>query len=77
MTGLGRDVAMQETVYLLFESIRKMGFNPAEIKKVLIAHGHIDHCGAARLIQEYSGRYFDIVSSGTLSSRVCRSDPFK
>lgn len=49
------DVAMQETAYLLFESIRKLGFDPAKIKKVLITHGHIDHCGAARLVQEYSG----------------------
>ncbi len=49
------DVAMQETAYLLFESIRKLGFDPMEIKKVLISHGHIDHCGAARLVQEYSG----------------------
>lgn len=49
------DVAMQETAYLLFESIRKVGFDPADIKKVLITHGHIDHCGAARLVQEYSG----------------------
>lgn len=49
------DVAMQETAYLLFESIRKLGFDPANIKKVLITHGHIDHCGAARLVQEYSG----------------------
>lgn len=49
------DVTMQETAYLLFESIRKLGFHPAEIKKVLITHGHIDHCGAAKLVQEYSG----------------------
>lgn len=48
------DVAMQETAYLLFESIRKLGFDPAAIKTVLISHGHIDHCGAARLVQEYS-----------------------
>lgn len=49
------DVAMQETAYLLFESIRKLGFDPSDIKKVLISHGHVDHCGAARLVQEYSG----------------------
>lgn len=49
------DVAMQETAYLLFESIRKAGFDPENIRKVMISHGHIDHCGAARLVQEYSG----------------------
>lgn len=49
------DVAMQSMVYLLFESIRKVGFDPADIKTVLISHGHGDHCGAARRVQEYSG----------------------
>jgi len=49
------DVAMQETAYLLFESIRKIGFDPADIKRVMISHGHVDHCGAARLVQGYSG----------------------
>jgi len=48
------DVGMQETAYLLFESIRKIGFSPEDIKTILISHGHIDHCGAARLVQEYS-----------------------
>lgn len=48
------DAALQETDYLLFESIRKVGYDPAKIKKLLISHGHIDHCGAARAIQEYS-----------------------
>ena len=49
------DAALQETDYLLFESIRKLGFSPKDIKKLLITHGHIDHCGAARAVQEYSG----------------------
>ena len=49
------DVALQETAYLLFESIRKVGFDPKNIKKVLISHGHVDHCGAARKVQEYTG----------------------
>lgn len=65
------DVTMQETAYLLFESIRKLGFNPAKIKKVLISHGHIDHCGAARLVQEYSGCdiYFPIGDTFFLTER--------
>ena len=49
------DATLQETAYLLIESIRKLGFDPQKIKKLLISHGHIDHCGAARLIQEYTG----------------------
>lgn len=49
------DCAMQETAYLLLESVRKLGFDPKQIKTLFISHGHIDHCGAARLLQEYTG----------------------
>lgn len=49
------DTALKETAYLLFDSIRKMGFDPKNIKMVLISHGHVDHCGALRLVKEYSG----------------------
>ena len=40
---------------LLFESIRKVGFDPKNIKTVFITHGHVDHCGGVRILQEYSG----------------------
>lgn len=49
------DCAMQETAYLLLESIRKAGFDPKQVRTLFITHGHIDHCGAARLLQEYTG----------------------
>lgn len=49
------DCAFQETAYLLFDSIRALGFDPANIRRLFLSHGHVDHCGAARLVQEYSG----------------------
>ncbi|HBC27879.1 MAG TPA: MBL fold metallo-hydrolase [Ruminococcaceae bacterium] len=48
------DCAFQETAYLLFDSIRALGFDPNRIRRLFISHGHVDHCGAARLLQEYS-----------------------
>lgn len=49
------DQAIAETIYLVFENIRKLGFDPSDIKRLLISHGHFDHCGGTRLIQEYTG----------------------
>lgn len=49
------DAAMQEIMYLVTESIRRLGFDPLNIKKILLSHAHLDHCGGARAIAEYSG----------------------
>jgi len=48
------DCAFLESAYLLFDGIRSLGFNPRDIKKLFLTHGHFDHCGAARIIQEHS-----------------------
>lgn len=49
------DSTMHHQVYLVFESIRKLGLDPADIKLMLCTHGHYDHIGAVRPIVEYSG----------------------
>ena len=49
------DATMQPQVYLLFESIRQLGFDPRDIRLLLISHGHYDHCGGARAVQEMTG----------------------
>lgn len=57
-TGSGAvliDTAFAETTYLLTESIRSVGVDPAEITLILHAHGHVDHSGATRRIQGLSG----------------------
>jgi metallo-beta-lactamase class B len=35
--------------------LRKLGFDPADIEYVLISHGHLDHAGGAKLLQERFG----------------------
>lgn len=39
----------------LLDNIRKVGFDPKDIKYVLITHGHYDHVGAVARIQETYG----------------------
>ena len=37
------------------EGLRKLGLNPADIKYVVISHGHLDHAGGAKYLQEKYG----------------------
>jgi metallo-beta-lactamase class B len=48
------DTTMQPQVYLVFESIRKLGFDPREIKIILLSHAHYDHCGGGCPLIKYN-----------------------
>jgi len=37
------------------EGLRKLGLNPADIRYVIISHGHLDHAGGAKFLQEKYG----------------------
>jgi len=49
------DTAFAETTYLLTESIRSVGFDPADIDIITHSHGHVDHCGGTRRMAELTG----------------------
>jgi metallo-beta-lactamase class B len=49
------DTTMQPQIYLVLESIRKLGFNPADLKLILISHMHYDHIGGVRPLVEATG----------------------
>ncbi len=49
------DTTFPQTVYLLLESIWRLGFNPADIHTILHTHGHYDHFGGTRAIVELTG----------------------
>ena len=49
------DSGIQGQMWLIFESIRKLGYNPeTDIKLVLLSHAHADHCSGMALLQHYS-----------------------
>jgi metallo-beta-lactamase class B len=49
------DTAFPQTVYLLLESIRRLGFNPADLELILHCHAHYDHFGGTRALVELTG----------------------
>jgi len=49
------DTAFAETTYLLTESIRSVGVDPASIDLIAHTHGHVDHCGGTRRMKELTG----------------------
>ena len=49
------DVPFQESLYLLTESIRQLGFDPRDIRMILLSHSHIDHCGGLKALAAYTG----------------------
>lgn len=40
---------------ILLPGMRKLGLDPKDIKLVIVTHGHFDHFGAAKLLQERYG----------------------
>ena len=49
------DSAQEPFVDHVLDNIRKAGFDPRNIKYILITHGHLDHFGGAARIQKVSG----------------------
>jgi len=49
------DTAFPQTVYLLLESVRKLGFQPKDIRFILNIHGHYDHFGGTRALKDLTG----------------------
>ncbi len=48
------DCGMPYQLYTIFEGIRKLGYDPRDIRKILVSHGHFDHVGAAKAVIEYT-----------------------
>lgn len=49
------DSSQEPYVDHILDNIRRLGFDPKDIKYILITHGHLDHFGGAARIKELSG----------------------
>ena len=49
------DPGYQQSLYLVLDNIRRLGFDPRDIKKIIHSHGHYDHLGATRAMVEMTG----------------------
>ena len=49
------DAGYAETLFLVLDGMEKLGFDPKNIRYLLLTHGHIDHFGAARALRELTG----------------------
>ena len=49
------DATADETAPLVLDNIRKAGFNPRDIKYLIITHAHLDHFGGAERIRLATG----------------------
>lgn len=51
------DSTLPTTADLVLANIRKLGFNPQDLKYILISHSHPDHFGGAGRIKEITGAH--------------------
>ena len=51
------DTAQEPFVDLIEANIRKVGVNPRDIKYIVVNHGHVDHFGGAKRLQEFTGAH--------------------
>ena len=49
------DTGYEATLYLLIDRMWSLGYNPRDVKKILLSHYHGDHSQGARLLYELTG----------------------
>src|SRR5262249_16240150 len=49
------DTAQEPFVDMIEANIKKIGVDPHAIKYIIINHGHVDHFGGAKRLQEFTG----------------------
>ena len=62
------------TKHLLMESIFRLGFDPADVRWILLTHAHSDHYGAAN---EFRNLYGTKVALSAVDAKSMRKRPFR
>ena len=65
------DTAIPESLYLLVDSIYRLGFKLTDIKKILLSHAHFDHCGAAGAMKKLTGAELYMSKEDTEFYKAC------
>jgi metallo-beta-lactamase class B len=64
------DGGLPQSAVLIDANIRKLGFDPANIKAILVSHAHFDHAGGVAALQRFSGAPVYISSTGVVALRT-------
>lgn len=68
------DAGYPQTKHLLFASIIRLGFNPADVRWIILTHAHTDHFGAAN---EFRNLYGTKVALSRVDAESMREKPFR
>lgn len=68
------DAGYPYTKHLLMESIIRLGFDPADVRWIILTHAHWDHYGAAN---EFRNLYGTKVALSAVDAKSMREKPFR
>lgn len=78
-TGAGLillDTAIPESLYMLVDSIYRLGYQMSDIKMILISHAHFDHMGAAAAMKELTGAFVYLSKEDEKFIRECPEETY-
>ncbi len=68
------DAGYPYTKHFLMESIIRLGFDPADVRWIILTHAHWDHYGAAN---EFRNLYGTKVALSAVDAKSMREKPFR
>jgi metallo-beta-lactamase class B len=69
------DGGLTQSAPLIVDNIRTLGFKPADVRLILVSHGHFDHGGGVSSIQRYTGARVAASASTAVALRRGENTP--